>query len=85
MVAPGDADDDEEVLVDGDHRHRAAVARDAAQRVGDRLDVAEVVVGQVLHGPLTVRAEGREGEVDPVVVLDHPTSVTDPPLRDQPL
>ena len=62
----GDADDEEEVLVDGDQADRAAVTGEPAQRVREGLDVAQDVVDELLEPPDPLLAVGREGEVDPV-------------------
>ena len=61
----------EEVLVDRDQPERAAVAGEAAQRVGERVDVAEHVVGELLDLPDALLAVGGEGEVDSVRLLGH--------------
>ena len=71
MLGPGDAHDHEEVLVDGDHRHRPAVAGEPAQGVGHGLDVVEQVVGELLDGPRALLAEGGQGEVDPLELVGH--------------
>ena len=69
----GDADDHEEVLVDGDHADGAAVTGEAAQGVGERVDVAEDVVGELLDLPDALLAVGGQGEVDSVLLLGHDT------------
>ncbi len=67
----GDPDDQEEVLVDGDHADGAAVTGEAAQGVGERVDVAEDVVGELLDLPDALLAVGGHGEVDSVLLLGH--------------
>src|SRR6478752_6698705 len=62
----GHAHDDEEVLI---HRHQAdgtAVTGEAAQRVGEPVDVLDDVVGELLDGPHTLVAVGGQGEVDAI-------------------
>ena len=77
MLAPGDPDDDEEVLVDRDHADRPAVAGEAAQRVGQGVEVHEHVVGELLHLPDALLAVGGQGEVDSVDLVGHVT----PPIK----
>ena len=67
----GDPDDHEEVLVDRDHADGAAVTGEAAQRVGEGVDVGQHVVGQLLDLPHALLAVGGQGEVDSVQLLGH--------------
>ena len=67
----GDADQHEEVLVDGDHPDRAVGAGDLAQRVAQGVDGVEGGRGDVLHLPVAVLEEGDQRVVDLAVLFGH--------------
>ena len=71
MLAPGDADEHEEVLVDGDHADRAVVAGDLAERVAEGVDGVVGGRGDLLHLPRPVVAERSQREVDLAGLLGH--------------
>ena len=68
----GHPHEQEEVLVDRDQPERAAVAGEAAQRGGERVEVGEQRVGELLDLPDALLAVGDQGEVDALEGLGGP-------------
>jgi hypothetical protein len=70
-LGTSDPDDHEEVLVDGHHPDRTAVARESSQRPGQRRHVDEDVVDELDDLPDPLLAVGGHREVDTFDLLAH--------------